>query len=107
MLNFSAIIATMLGILFLVAYIVPIAMSKPAVNPLRFVRATLFFIAACSIKFNIISGAEILNAVLIFIFSGVEFLSSVIGDEDINSKFETIVINGLSIFVGIATIIFR
>lgn len=107
MLNFSAIIATMLGILFLVAYIVPIAMSKPVVNPLRFVRATLFFIAACSIKFNIISGAEILNAVLIFIFSGVEFLSSVIGDEDINSKFETIVINGLSIFVGIATIIFR
>lgn len=107
MLNFSAIIATMLGILFLVAYIVPIAMSKPAVNPLRLVRATLFFIAACSIKFNIISGAEVLNAVLIFIFSGIEFLSSVIGDEDINGKFETIVINGLSIFVGIATIIFR
>ena len=107
MLNFSAIIATMLGILFLVAYIVPITMSRPAVSPLRLVRATLFFIAACSIKFNIISGAEILNAVLIFIFSGVEFLSSVIGDEDINGKFETIVINGLSIFVGIATIIFR
>lgn len=107
MLNFSAIIATMLGIIFLVAYVIPITMSKPTVNPLRLVRAMLFFIAACSIKFNIISGAEILNAVLIFIFSGVEFLLSVIGDEDINDKFETIVINGFSIFVGIATIIFR
>lgn len=107
MLNFSAIIATMLGILFLVSYIVPLTTNNPVANPLKLVRATLFFIAACSIKFNIISGAEVLNAILIFIFSGLEVLSTVVGDEGANDKFITIVINGLAIFVGVASIIFK
>ena len=107
MLNFSAIIATMLGILFLTAYIVPLTTNNPVSHPLKLVRATLFFIVACSIKFNIISGAEILNAVLIFIFSGLELISTVVDDENANDKFDAIVVNGLSIFVGIATIIFR
>lgn len=107
MLNFSAIIATMLGILFLVSYIVPLTTNNPVANPLKLVRATLFFIAACSIKFNIISGAEVLNAILIFIFSGLEILSTVVGNENVNDKFVTIVINGLAIFVGVASIIFK
>ena len=107
MLNFSAIIATMLGILFLVSYIVPLTTNNPVANPLKLVRATLFFIAACSIKFNIIPGAEVLNAILIFIFSGLEVLSTVVGDEGANDKFITIVINGLAIFVGVASIIFK
>lgn len=107
MLNFSAIIATMLGILFLVSYIIPITTKNPVSNPLKLVRATLFFIAACSIKFNIISGAEVLNAILIYVFSGLEVLSTLVGDENVNDKFVTIVINGLAIFVGVATIIFK
>ena len=107
MLNFSAIIATMLGILFLVSYIVPLTTNNPVANPLKLVRTTLFFIAACSIKFNIISGAEVLNAILIFIFSGLEVLSTVVGDEGVNEKFVTIIINGLAIFVGVASIIFK
>ena len=107
MLNFSAIIATMLGILFLVSYIVPLTTNNPVANPLKLVRATLFFIAACSIKFNIISGAEVFNAILIFIFSGLEVLSTLVGDEGANDKFVTIVINGLAIFVGVASIIFK
>lgn len=107
MLNFSVIIATMLGILFLVSYIVPITMKSPVANPLKLVRATLFFIAACSIKFNIISGAEVLNAILIFIFSGLEVLSTIVSDENFNDKFVTIVINGFAIFVGVASIIFK
>ena len=107
MLNFSAIIATMLGILFLVSYIVPLTTNNPVAHPLKLVRATLFFITACSIKFNIISGAEIVNAVLIFIFSGLEFLSTIINNEGINDKLETIIINMFSIFVGIATLIFK
>lgn len=107
MLNFSAIIATMLGILFLVSYIVPLTTNNPVANPLKLVRATLFFIAACSIKFNIISGAEVLNAILIFIFSGLEVLSTIVSDENFNDKFVTIVINGFAIFVGVASIIFK
>ena len=53
------------------------------------------------------SGAEIINAVLIFIFSGLEFLSTVINNEGINDKLETIIINMFSIFVGIAALIFK